>query len=278
MTQPELKTEAVRFDANHGSWMCKAAEWLADDDASATRRALNDEGFTRFVWFRQPEIRSFAAGSSKRIVAVFQGPNGAATLNRLAVEPQAFASTPLGRVNAYFWREFSLIRSNVLEAISAMRDAQQQIWLSGHGVGGAFAILCAGLLESELRIPPHMVITFGSPRVGHREFASAYHQLKDDGQSRLLDRTIRVVNASDPFTAVPATADDYAAIGQKQQFDQRGRLLGSSEKDLAAVAEMAASAQIAAGEFNPPELADHSLAAYRQLMQAEGHFDPSRHS
>jgi hypothetical protein len=101
--------------------------------------------------------------------------------------------------------------------------------------------------------------------------------LTTDGESRLLDRTVRIVNGSDPFTAVPATADDYAAIGQKRQFDQVGRLLGSSEKDFAAAAELTATAQIAAGEFNPPEIADHSLAAYRQLMQAEGHFESSRH-
>lgn len=277
MIQPELKTAAIGFDESTTDWMCRAAEWLAGDDASVVRRALNDEGLSRFVWLRQPEIRAFVAGDAKRIIAVFQGPNGAATLNRLAVDPQPFASTPLGRVNASFWREFSLIRGNVLETTAAMRDARQQVWLAGHGVGGAFAVLTAGLLETELRISVRGVITFGSPRVGHREFAAAYHQLRAEGESKLLDRTLRVVNAADPFTAVPATADDYAAIGQKRQFDEIGRLLDSSQKDLAAAAKLATTAQVAAGEFNPPELADHSLSAYRQLLQSDGHSDRGRY-
>jgi hypothetical protein len=278
MIQLELKSDAVGFDAKNASWMCRAAEWLAGDDASVVRKTLNEEGLSRFVWFRQPEIRAFLAGDAKRIVAVFQGSNGAALLNRLAVEPQSFASTPLGRVNAYFWREFSLIRSNVLETITAMRDAQQQVWLGGHGVGGAFAVLAAGLLETELRIPVRGVITFGSPRVGHREFAVAYHQSKIGDESRLLDRTLRVVNAADPFTAVPATADDYAAIGLKRQFDEAGRFVSSSEADLAVAAGLAATAQIAAGEFDPPEIADHSLAAYLRLMRAEGNIISDRYS
>jgi hypothetical protein len=267
MTQPELKSEALGFDASTASWMCRAAEWLAGDDTSAVRSMLAEQDLTRFVWFRQPDARAFVAGDAKRVVAMFHGPGGAALLNRLAVEPQPFASTLLGRVNAFVWREFLTIRTYVLETIAAMRDARQHVWLGGHGLGGAFAVLAAGLLETELRIPVQGVITLGSPRVGHREFAAAYHQLRIGDESRLLDRTVRIVNAADPFTAVPATADDYAAIGLKRQFDEGGRLLGASESDLEVATSLVAMADTAASEFDPPELSDHSLAAYRQLMR-----------
>jgi hypothetical protein len=278
MTDPEFHAEAAGFDAQNACWLCEAAKWLAGDDASMARKRLARSGLPRFVWFCHQDVRAFVAGNSGFLVAVFQGADGASILNRLAVDPQPFAPTPLGRVNASIWRDFSLVGSSVLDAIAAMRDSRQRVWTAGHGLGGAFAILAAGFLEKERQIPVQGVVTFGAPRVGHREFAANFHQSAIGGSSMLLDRTVRIVHSADPFTAVPPTADDYAAIGSKYHFDERGRLLGTTEADRTDLNRLVTTAESASQEFNPPELSEHGIEAYCRLMRAENAETSVQHS
>lgn len=269
--------DAIGFDATNARLLADLMQLLAVDDTYAARDALAQWGLPRFVGFGQRQTRAFAAGNDQLLLVAFQGPDDASVLRRLAAPAQPFTTTSLGGVNESLWLEFSLVRDNVLETIQSLRDAGQRIWLTGHGVGGAWAVFTAGLLESERRVPVQGVLTWGTPRVGHREFALRYHRLSIDDAPSLMERTTRIVLGSDPFPVVPPTAGDYAAIGIKRHYDSDGRLLGSDERSLEEMARLVTIANMAAMESDPPELADHTLAAYCGLLAESPDMDAGSH-
>jgi len=87
------------------------------------------------------------------------------------------------------------LQSVLVQIITRLRQLQQReeiphLYLTGHSLGGALAQLCALWLSFD-GFPVTAVYTFGSPRVGNGGFARLY-------QSRLGERTWRVVNCEDP--------------------------------------------------------------------------------
>jgi triacylglycerol lipase len=94
-----------------------------------------------------------------------------------------------------------------------VKDQHRPRWICGHSLGGAMAVLAAVCLDEihGLRSP---VYTFGSPRVGNREFAASF-----------MPVLYRVVNDIDPVPRVPLefcyrhvgtpafVADDQVTLG-----------------------------------------------------------------
>ncbi|XP_031472882.1 lipase [Nymphaea colorata] len=74
------------------------------------------------------------------------------------------------------------------------------IYITGHGLGGAFAILAATDIKS-LYQSADAVYTFGQPRVGNEQFASYY--------AKTLPETYRVINFADIVPHLPATSAGY---------------------------------------------------------------------
>lgn len=72
--------------------------------------------------------------------------------------------------------------------------------MTGHGLGGAFAIL-AGTDVKTLYQSAEAVYTFGQPRVGNEAFANYY--------SKFLPETFRVINNADIVPHLPATSAGY---------------------------------------------------------------------
>jgi hypothetical protein len=72
--------------------------------------------------------------------------------------------------------------------------------VTGHGLGGAFAILAATDIKS-LYQSTDAVYTFGQPRVGNDAFASYY--------AKYLPDTYRVINNADIVPHLPATNAGY---------------------------------------------------------------------
>ena len=83
------------------------------------------------------------------------------------------------------------------EIIGRILDADHQVWLTGHILGGALAVLLAAtLLESGL--PVHGLYTFGAPRVGDKKFARALNTSLQG-----VAANWRVVNVDDLVPHVP---------------------------------------------------------------------------
>src|SRR5438045_5202108 len=86
-------------------------------------------------------------------------------------------------------------------------SAQPTLWLTGHSLGGALAVLCGAAfsMTNTIRLVSG-VYTFGQPRVGLFNFCNNYNHL-------LSSRTFRFVNREDLVPRVTFRGWDYADVG-----------------------------------------------------------------
>lgn len=138
----------------------KAADIKADLDASAhTLGYLGGPGASRFY---SADDRSLTAAET---------------------------ALPKVKVHPGFWKAFKAVESELLNLLSQDELAQLPLYITGHSLGGALAVVATYSLPSD-RIAA--CYTYGGPRVGNLQF----------GQ-RIKPPVYRVVNASDLVPRVP---------------------------------------------------------------------------
>ena len=117
----------------------------------------------------------------------------------------------LGKVHKGFSREVDDLWPS-LEDILA--ENTRPLWFCGHSLGGAMATICAGrCFLSEIKAPPKALYTFGSPRVGDKQFVN-FVRLEH----------IRWVNNNDIVTRVPPVWMGYRHCGTEMYLNNVGRL------------------------------------------------------
>jgi triacylglycerol lipase len=84
------------------------------------------------------------------------------------------------------------MRSKIAEAMNSVASAKP-LYIAGHSLGGALAVLAAADLAAGGRRP--VVYTFGAPRAGDPRFACRY--------GRLVPESYRVANPHDIVTRLP---------------------------------------------------------------------------
>jgi len=115
------------------------------------------------------------------------------------------------KVHKGFWKSFDLIRDELLQTLDKVNAKNKRIWLTGHSLGGAMAILTGAYLKS-MDYPITNVYAFASPRV----IGSKKLQKKID--DLLPNRVQRFEYYLDPVTLL--WAPRYQHIGQRNWFDQ----------------------------------------------------------
>lgn len=113
------------------------------------------------------------------------------------------------KVHEGFWSAFLQVRRQVLDAVRRQGSANKKVWVTGHSLGGAQAVLAARTLREE-GIPVQGLYTYGCPRVGNEAF-----------KTRLgIGNTQRYVYS---FDLVPMTPDDivrgYRHVGRTNNFE-----------------------------------------------------------
>lgn len=125
-----------------------------------------------------------------------------------------FSSGPGGKVHEGFLTALQLIWGELWQYLRSERHGRP-LWITGHSLGGALAILTAARLRLEKDEPVHGVYTFGQPRVGDREFAKNF-------DAALRSHTFRYVNNNDIVPRVPFRAMHYSHVGEFRYFDEYG--------------------------------------------------------
>jgi hypothetical protein len=112
-------------------------------------------------------------------------------------------------VHLGFKEDFEAIAVAVITNVKTLlaMNSQAKVWLTGHSLGGALAILCAMEFRRQ-GIPVSQVITFGQPRVGNAAFAAMY-----DAMPGLKQLTIRVINQNDLIPRTPGWLMGYRHCG-----------------------------------------------------------------
>jgi hypothetical protein len=156
----------------------------------------------------------YVGQNASSIVAAFRGSENPASLDGLRdwllTNANNFLTLPEGQmgtdfvaagVGARFHRGFLSALQHIWEpfyvAVStAHQEAARPVWITGHSLGGAIALLAAWRLERQF-IPVHQIVTFGAPMIGNEAAARAFEET-------FRDRIFRYVNAGDFVPRLPS--------------------------------------------------------------------------
>lgn len=186
--------------------LCAAASNLAYEQAATVEPEVGAWGFPRFQWIqargKDIDTQGYVCAGPRAVLIAFRGSeaNIRDWLTNLRFET---VPGPVSKVHRGFYEaltEDGLIPAapsrQILEAVSRFRDRGQPLWVTGHSLGGALAVLCAARLHLTEGVPVQGVYTFGQPRVGDYGFASAFDRA-------FAGRVFRFVNNNDIVPTVP---------------------------------------------------------------------------
>jgi len=129
-----------------------------------------------------------------------------------------------GAIHRGFWLALNQIWSEVVELIEQLDNGRQHIWVTGHSLGGALAVLVAKRLEEEYR-RPQAVFTFGAPRVANPSAVAAFDAIP----------FFRFVNYDDlvPYLPFRFLGPKFVHLGDVYYFTRGGRLVDGARPWLA---------------------------------------------
>jgi hypothetical protein len=114
------------------------------------------------------------------------------------------------KVHKGFWKSFELIRGDLISVLNNINGKQKKIWLSGHSLGGAMAIL-SGAYLSGLGYEVANIYTFASPAaIGDQKF-SAYCDQHLSGKIQRFEYSL------DPVSILKAPG--YRTVGTRYWID-----------------------------------------------------------
>ena len=119
----------------------------------------------------------------------------------------------------------------------------QPLFITGHSLGGALAVIAAERAARELNILATGIYTFGAPRVAAAGFFDAYKA------AGLAERTYRLVHGHDVIATIPPSRLGFRHVGRMLVCDRSGRF---------------ASAGLSASDCDDPPFAGTLKNGYRQ--------------
>ncbi|MDY0815859.1 lipase family protein [Kitasatospora purpeofusca] len=217
---------AKSYSLPHAYWLARAAD-LAYKDEDTIERQARDWGFTEVrhhrTAFAPPfplqDTQAFTMAGEHMIVIAFRG-----------TEPQQIrdwlsdTSTPpwpgparTGYMHYGFGEALESVFPDVRKAVTERRTQDQSVWLTGHSLGGALAMLAgARLLLEDPRLAADGVVTFGQPRTCDRLLAAAYNK-------GFQNRMYRFVNNNDIVPQLPPEPA-YTHVDALRYIDSAGKL------------------------------------------------------
>lgn len=130
--------------------------------------------------------------------------------------PLIWSKAMSAEVHHGFLENFNAIDADLVGSVRGLLALHPtaQIFITGHSLGGALAILCA-LEFARQQLPVAGVFTFGQPRVGNAAFAELYDITAVAGETpaTLRDLTFRIVNQNDIVPRTPGALIGYRHCG-----------------------------------------------------------------
>ena len=168
----------------------------------------------------------------------------------------------VGLVHSGFLGDFESLKAEVIQQVLALRKlyVTVKIYVTGHSLGGALAILAALELRAQ-QLTPALVVTFGQPRVGNAAFAQLYN-------AQLRENTWRVINQNDVVPRTPGWLFSYRHCGQEILLDE----WGSYDVNPPLACKLFVDALGLWRAYSKREdvlIREHFIHAYQEMLEAE---------
>lgn len=199
------------FSATNASWLGKASALAYDDDYKILRET-GSWGLCDIMLFNARDTQSYLAGNDDMLILAFRGTE---SLRDWMTDADIdLVGGPGGRVHEGFSVALNYVWRDIWKYLRECRKGRA-LWITGHSLGAALATLATARLRLEKDEPVNGLYTFGSPRVGDREFARNFNADFEAG-------AFRYVNNNDIVTRVPFRALRYSHVGTFRYFDEYG--------------------------------------------------------
>lgn len=195
--------------------LAKACE-LAYLDAELGAGRFREELGLEAQFLSVDNTQAYLAQDDLSLVVAFRGSQCPTTLdgfkdwlltnaNNLLILPEGRIGTDFAAagVGARFHRGFLEALAEIWEPLSqaveqALDQHERPLWVTGHSLGGAIALLAAWRLQRQM-IPVHEVVTFGAPMIGNADAARAFER-------ELPRKIFRYVDIEDPVPLLPTVS------------------------------------------------------------------------
>lgn len=189
-------SERLEFDRNLAMQLCQASgdAYLPDrlDDAI---RAQWGAAMTTLIDIPETDTQARIIADDRFVILAFRGTSSAKDA-RTDLRAQR-RQWKYGHAHAGFLDSWKSIRPTIEQELRRVIDTNgQQLYVTGHSLGGALATLCAYEFELHRMFSVENLYTFGSPRAFSRAGAAHARQL--------IGKTyFRVVHSNDGVARVP---------------------------------------------------------------------------
>ncbi|MBV9673039.1 MAG: lipase family protein [Verrucomicrobia bacterium] len=264
-----------RWNAYNALALARASDLAYQDpNAPLFGEAAKSWGFPQFkVLPVVDDIRAVVMRSQQEIIVAFRGtvvPKNQSTdwpdLSNWMTDFEAlqtpfttyFGGPEVGQVHKGFIEALFGVWPSLLDAVKQFQDSGQTLWVTGHSLGGALAVLATAAFTFANRMPVNGLYTYGQPRVGCLTFCTMC-------DSHFGDQHFRFVNDKDIVTRVPPRIfvhfpepEFYGHSGKVLFFDNKHVLHTDEHWWNAFLINVSVGTQALPTMFNAP-IADHNL-------------------
>ncbi|WP_165220558.1 lipase family protein [Aquisphaera insulae] len=215
MPSPLVLDPTKPGDPRNALFLAEACSLAYFDEAEAAS-AFRDELGLEARLISADNTQVYVGQNDGAIVVAFRGSQAPTTLDGLKdwllTNANNYLIIPEGRigtdfaaagVGARFHRGFmgalAEIWDPLLAAVQGAVDAKERpLWVTGHSLGGALALMAAWRLERSF-LSVHEVVTFGAPMIGNPAASKAF-------EDQFAGRIFRYVNLEDPVPLLPSVS------------------------------------------------------------------------
>lgn len=202
-----LKTAAFSWECAHALALASQAAYAEQPDLPPL--VIDDWGFEGCEPIDIGTHQAFVAWDADSVLVAFRGTESIGDwLVDLNVTPEA---RPYGRVHEGFYEAWNAVRTRLDAALTQAGADAKQLWLTGHSLGGALAVIMAAELVGQRAVTG--LYTYGQPKAtaaGAADFVDANYP-----------DYYRLVNDDD---IVPRVPPGYRHAGDLYWFDGQGNV------------------------------------------------------
>lgn len=211
-----VPVELLAFDASAGAYSTRDATWMSEMSALAywgpelIDGQLGRWGFTRVAEIADAatDTSGFIATRDRVLVLSFRGTSGIKNFITDGDISRVRTDWAEGTLHKGFKSALDTVWPQITAALGPPEAQQKDIWLTGHSLGAALAQLAA-LRLTRAGYSVRSVYTFGTPRIGDKDFVADYDR-------RLGAQSFPHVNARDVVTRVPPSALGFRATASSK--------------------------------------------------------------